>query len=105
MLRKRRPTPLMLLLIAVVTARAQSLPEAFDLRNVYGTSFVTDVKDQTAGTCWVHAVMAAIESNLLINGAWAGAGFTDQPNLAEYHLDWHNGFNPTSNTDSPGSGK
>jgi C1A family cysteine protease len=85
-----------ILLFLASAASAQEIPRQYDLRKVDG---VTPIKSQSGGTCWAHATMAALESNLLVSGSWKKIGAGDIPALSEYHLDWWNGFNQYKNTD------
>ena len=88
-----------ILLVFATGVFADTLPSRFDLRNVGGISYVSLVRSQQGGTCWAYGTMASMESNMMKSGLWPTPVEFSGPDLAEYHLDWWNGFNLFYNQD------
>lgn len=74
-----------------------ALPEAYDLRDLAGSSYVTSVKDQSPwGACWAFGTMSAAESNIIKT---SGTGL----DLSERHLAWF-AYQPVASGSQSGEG-
>lgn len=81
---------------------AEELPECFDWREEV-PEILTPVKKQVGGTCWAHATIGCIESNLIRKGM-----ADNSIDLSEAHLIWFTeGQGAPTDSDDPrfGSGK
>ena len=59
-----------------------SIPSSYDSRNVNGTSYITETKDQNPyGTCWAFSAVSAAETSMLKRGFAVGT-----PDYSEYQL-------------------
>jgi len=65
----------------IKTKDAEILPASYDLRDVDGQSYVSDIRNQNPyGTCWTFATFASVES------AWKVAGDAEFVNLSEGNM-------------------
>ena len=80
----------------------EELPARFDWREE-APEILTPVKKQVGGTCWAHATIGCIESNLILKGL-----ADNSIDLSEAHLIWFTeGQGAPTDPDDPryGSGK
>ena len=82
---------------------AESLPSKFDLRDVNGKNYVTQVKVQNPwGTCWSFGAIAAVESSILYETKTSDEEYKKKNgkelNLSEKALAWY-AFQPITKED------
>jgi len=80
------PSPIKFAISDTGLKEIKDLPSSFDLRNVNGQSYLTQIKDQgNCGSCWTFGTLAAIESWLLMQDE-------GHYNLSENHMKQNHGF-------------
>ena len=98
---------------AAVKTAESTYPDAIDLRNVDGVSYVTPVKNQNPyGNCWGFAAITAAETSILGDDALRGEYTGDarreagkiQMDLSEKHLTYFAGV-PINDRDDPQNGE
>ena len=63
------------------------LPEKYDLRDISGNSYITDVKNQhSTSTCWLFSMVSSVESNILKN-------YNQTYDLSEIYGAYSTGYN------------
>ena len=81
---------------------ASGLPASFDLRDVDGKNYVSDVKNQSYwSTCWTFSTMAASETSLAyeMGHDFSADEDNDKFNLSEHQLAWFARFHLPEDAD------
>jgi hypothetical protein len=70
----------------IYSCNKKPYPNRYSLTEQKGLS---TPREQAWGTCWAHASVASLESNMILKGIYLEK---EKPNLSEYHMDKYSGF-------------